>query len=98
MFDWLADNFSVFKMQHNAHREFNMSVEQHLLHRARIGDAPVFLTRKDRDACIAHDQIWELRVILPDGAALDIAGSSFDNCIHVVRNLVTGGHRPHLAA
>lgn len=98
MIEWLADNVSVLKMQHNAHREFHMSVEQHLLHRKRIGDAPVFLNARDREACIAHDQIWEMRMILPDGAALDIAGSSLDNCVRVGRQAVASDHTPHLAA
>lgn len=98
MLDWLVDQVSVFKMQHNAHREFNMSVEQHLLHRQRIGDAPIFLDPRDEQACIAHDQIWEMRLILPDGAAVDVAGSSLDNCVSASREMVMKDQRPHMAA
>ncbi|HEX7858377.1 MAG TPA: hypothetical protein VF503_32235 [Sphingobium sp.] len=98
MIQWLADNVSVFKMQHNAHREFNMSVEQHLLHRDRIGNRPSFVNAMDRDACIARDQLWELRVIMLDGLTMDIAGSSLNNCVHVCRQAVTRNATPHLAA
>ena len=88
MIEWLADNVSVFKMQHNAHREFDMTVEQHLSHRARIGDAPAFLNGKDRNICVAQDTLWEMRLILPDGVTMDIAGSSLDNCISAGRHAV----------
>ncbi|MET0238718.1 MAG: hypothetical protein ABW184_02370 [Sphingobium sp.] len=88
MLDWLSDNVSMFTIQHNAHREFHMTVEQHLLHRRRIGDMPGFADARDRDACIAHDQLWELRVVLHDGAVVDFAGASLDACIRATRRIV----------
>lgn len=97
MLEWLADHVSVFKMQHNAHREFNMSVAEHLSHRERIGDPPSFLSARDRDACIADDQLWEMRIILPDGASLDIAGSTLANCINVGRHVITQSEPAHIA-
>jgi hypothetical protein len=98
MLEWLADNVSVFKMQHNAHREFHMSVEQHLRHRDRIGDSPVFLGAKDRETCVANGELWELRIIMPDGATMDFAGSSLGNCIHASRRMVTSDQSAHMAA
>lgn len=83
MLEWLTDHVSVFKMQHNAHREFNMTVEQHLAHRGRIGDAPLFLDSGDRAACVESDQLWEMRIILPGGVVMDLAGSSLDACLDV---------------
>ncbi|HEX7821871.1 MAG TPA: hypothetical protein VF463_14780 [Sphingobium sp.] len=88
MLDWLIDNVSVFKVQHNAHHEFRMSVQQHLAHRERIGNAPMFLTAQDSDICIAEDILWELRVILDDGAIFDLAGSNLGNCIRATRDLI----------
>jgi phage/plasmid primase-like uncharacterized protein len=88
MLQWLTDNVSVFKIQHNAHREFHMSVEQHLQHRQRIGERTMFVTPLDRDACIARGQIWELRVILHDGTSHDIAGSTLHNCIGAIRQKI----------
>ncbi|MCE7795977.1 hypothetical protein LWE61_05305 [Sphingobium sufflavum] len=98
MLNWLTDNVSVFKIQHNAHHEFHMSVEQHLLHRARIGDAPLFLDPRDRDSCIARDTLWELRVILSDGASYDLAGPSLEQCIRATKALMTRADPLHLAA
>ncbi|HEX7874594.1 MAG TPA: hypothetical protein VF475_16910 [Sphingobium sp.] len=98
MIEWLAENVSVFKMQHNAHHEFKLSVEQHLLHRKRIGEALFFLNSKDRETCVARDELWELRIILSDGAVMDIAGSSLDTCVGAARTAVEGERIPHLAA
>ncbi len=98
MIEWLAENVSVFKMQHNAHREFNLSVEQHLLHRKRIGEALFFLSPIDREFCVARDELWELRIILSDGSVRDIAGSTLDKCIGAARAAVEGERRPNLAA
>ncbi len=88
MLEWLTQTASVFKIQHNAQHEFHMSVEQHLMHRARIGNSPLFLDARDRDASIKADMLWELRVTLLDGATLDIAGSSLENCIMAARSMV----------
>lgn len=96
MLEWLADNVSVFKIQHDAHREFHMSVQQHLAHRVRIGNSPLFLNARDCDICIANNSLWELRVILADASTFDIAGSSLDNCVTTLRNLLA--HRQIPAA
>lgn len=89
MLKWLTDHVSVFKIQHDAHLEFRMSVAQHLAHRERIGDAPIFVAAHDRATCIERDTLWELRVILADGSAFDIAGSTLENCIQATKPLVT---------
>jgi hypothetical protein len=81
MLNWLTDNVAVFKIQHNAHLEFRTPVAQHLRLRERIGDAPFFLNAGDRTTCIEAETLWELRVILSDGTAFDLAGSSLENCI-----------------
>lgn len=88
MLEWLADNVSVFKMQHNAHHEFHMDVRQYLAHRTRIGNSPMFLNPRDGDISISQSTLWELQVILPDSTMLDIAGSNLENCISAVQNLV----------
>lgn len=92
MLNWLADNVSMFKIQHNAHHEFHMSVQQHLAHRARIGNAPMFRTPTDYDVCIVEDRLWELRIILDDGFVYDIAGSTLDHCVKAARELIAKRH------
>ncbi len=88
MLNWLADNVSVFKIQHNAHREFHLNVAQHLAHRARIGNAPMFVNARDSDLCASANLLWELRVVLHDGAICDIAGSTLDKCLHAAQGLI----------
>lgn len=88
MLNWLAETVSVFKIQHNAHREFHMSVDQHLAHRTRIGNAPLFLNARDQDLCSARNTLWELRVVLLDGRVCDLAGSTLENCIRATQDLL----------
>ncbi|MET0362251.1 MAG: hypothetical protein ABW048_10950 [Sphingobium sp.] len=87
MLNWLTENVSVFKIQYDAHREFHLSVAEHLAHRTRIGNPPLFLRQRDEEVCVRHDILWELRVVMPDGSSFDIAGSTLENCISAVRDL-----------
>lgn len=94
MLDWLEDNVSVFKIQHDAHHEFHMSVQQHLAHRARIGNAPHFLNQRDADLCAARDTLWELRIILADASIFDFAGSTLGHCVKATQNLIIQRETP----
>lgn len=85
MLAWLVDTIAFFRLQHDAHREFGMSIEDHLRHRERIGDQPHPSHASALADCIAADELWELRATLPDGAAVNLFGPDLESCIAAVQ-------------
>lgn len=99
MLEWLADHVSSFRINHNAHREFAMTVAAHLRHRERIGDAPELSSASALSCAQAKDELWELETILEDGSRITVAGPDLASCIgHVRRKIATNPAQNRLVA
>jgi hypothetical protein len=85
MFEWLVENVAFFKLHHNVHREFGMTVQEHLDHRRRIGHPAVASGPEAMKLCQQRDELWELLAVLPCGLSIEAAGPDLSDCIRAVR-------------